>query len=173
MRIIITGSPGTGKSLIARALSKRLGLELVDLKKIARSHRLVGKNHEVDVKKLAAALRPLSKKRDYIVEGHLACEFRLPADFIFVLRTSPNTLRKRLSKRGYGKKKIDENLMAEMLDYCLQRATREYGKTPLELDTTRRSVSECAGEIEKAIKRKKKKLDSVDYSAELKKSLIG
>ncbi|MFH0885444.1 MAG: AAA family ATPase, partial [Candidatus Micrarchaeota archaeon] len=32
MRIIITGSPGTGKSSIAKMLSKRLSLELIDLK---------------------------------------------------------------------------------------------------------------------------------------------
>jgi adenylate kinase len=173
MRIVMTGSPGTGKSQIARELSKKLGLALVDLKKIARTRGLVGRNHEVDVKRLASALRPLAKKKDFIVEGHLACEFRIPADFVFVLRTHPKTLRKRLSKRGYGKKKLDENIMAEMLDYCLQRAEAEYAKKPLQLDTTRRSAGQSAAEIEKAIKRKKKKLDSVDYSEELKKSIIG
>jgi adenylate kinase len=171
MRIIITGSPGTGKSSIATVLSQSLGLELIDIKRIARERKLVEKNHEVDLKKLAAALRPLARKKDFIVEGHLACEIRLPADFIFVLRASPATLRRRLAKRHYGKKKLEENLMAEMLDYCFQRAEGVYGRTPLELDTSRRSVSGCAREIIKAIKQKKKRLDTVDHSAELIKHL--
>ncbi len=174
MRIIITGSPGTGKSIVAGKLSEMLHLPLVDLKEIARSRRLVSRNHEVDVRKLARALFPLlAGKKDYVVEGHLACEFRIPADFIFVLRTHPSVLRKRLGKRRYRSKKIGENLMAEMLDYCLQRAESEYRITPLQLDTSRLSAKECAAKMVQAIKRKKKKLDSVDYSAELKKSLIG
>jgi adenylate kinase len=171
MRIIITGSPGTGKSSIAKMLSKRLGLELLDLKRIAIRKKLVGKNHEVDIGRLAKAMRPLVRKNDFIVEGHLACEFRIPADFVFVLRTHPSVLKKRLSKRRYGGKKLDENLMSEMLDYCVVRAQAEYKNPPIELDTSRRSIAECASEIEKAIKRKKKKLDSVDYSDELKKQL--
>ncbi|MFH0884277.1 MAG: hypothetical protein V1861_01045, partial [Candidatus Micrarchaeota archaeon] len=83
----------------------------------------------------------------------------------------PLVLRKRLSGRHYAKKKLDENLMSEMLDYCVVRAKSEYKKIPLELDTSNRSVAASVLEIEKAIKRKKKKLDSVDYSDELKKRL--
>jgi adenylate kinase len=171
MRIIITGSPGTGKSCIAQMLSESLGLELIDIKRIARERKLVGKNHEVDLQKLAAALRPLSKKKDFIVEGHLACEIRLPADFIFVLRASPATLRRRLARRRYGKKKLEENLMCEMLDYCVLRAEGVYGRAPMELDTSKRSVPECASVIIKAIKQKKKRLDTVDYSQDLKRHL--
>jgi adenylate kinase len=171
MRIIITGSPGTGKSVIAKALSRRLGVGLLDLKQVVRTNKLAGKNHEVDIKKLAGAVLPLARKKDFIAEGHLACEFRIPADFVFVLRTSPAVLRRRLAARHYGKNKIYGNLMAEMLDYCVVRVKNEYKKTPLELDTSGRSAAECASEIEKAIKRKKKKLDSVDYSDELKKQL--
>ncbi len=168
MRIIITGSPGTGKSSVAKALSRRLGMTLIDLKRVAAGKKLVGKNHEVDIGRLARAVRPLVRKGDFIVEGHLACEFRIPADFIFVLRTNPRALGRRLAKRHYGAKKLGDNLMGEMLDYCSVRAKSEYGKTPLELDTSGRSVGESVREIENAIKRKKKKLDTVDYSGELK-----
>jgi len=171
MRIIITGSPGTGKSCIARVLSERLGLKLIDIKRIARERRLVGKNHEVDPRKLAAALRMLANRKNFIVEGHLACEIRLPADFIFVLRTGPATLRRRLAKRKYNKRKLEENLMAEMLDYCVLRAESVYGRAPLELDTSHRSVFGCVNIIARAIKQKKKKLDTVNYSKDLKRHL--
>lgn len=171
MRIIITGSPGTGKSAVAKALAQRLSLPLVDIKKIVLEKGLRGKGHEVDLKKLARALRFLSRKKDYVVEGHLACEIPLPADFVFVLRTDPKTLKKRLAARRYGKKKLEENLLSEMLDYCVQRAEAEYGKPPLELETSRRSVAICAKEIEKAVKQRKKRIDSVDYSQQLKAHL--
>ena len=167
MRIVITGSPGTGKSEVARKLAVRLGLEFVDIKKIVRDKKLLAKNYEVDIKKLARALSFLKNKRDYVVEGHLACEMKLPADFIFVLRTHPAKLKQRLAKRKYGKQKLEENLMAEMLDYCTQRVEQAYRKKPLELDTSQRSASESVRAIQKAIKQKKKKLDSVDYSGEL------
>lgn len=168
MRIVITGSPGTGKSIIARLLSKKMGLELVNIKKIVEQRKLSSPKHEVDVKKLASAMRSLQRKKSYVVEGHLACEIKLPSDFIFILRSHPDILKKRMAKRGYGKKKIDENLMAEMLDYCTQRVEHVYRKKPLELDTTSRTPEESAKAVEKAIKQKKKKLDSVNYSKELK-----
>jgi len=167
MRIIITGSPGTGKSLIAKMLAKKMKLELIDIKAIVRKEKLA-KNHEVDLKRLKSALSFLKKKKDYVVEGHLACEIRLPADYIFVLRTNPETLERRLAKRKYPKKKLDGNLMAEMLDYCTQRAEKVYRKMPLELDTSALIPAKAASRIETAIKQKKKKLDSVNYSRQLK-----
>ena len=172
MRIVITGTPGTGKSCISREVARLLKIPLIDIKRIASERRLVAKNHEVDVKRLAAAMRPLvNGKGDYVAEGHLACEIRLPADFVIVLRASPAVLKKRLARRNYSKKKLDENLMAEMLDYCTQRAASVYGKTPLELETSGRSVAACASEIIKAVRRNKRKLDSVDYSPDLRKHI--
>jgi adenylate kinase len=175
MRIVITGTPGTGKTMIARLLAQRTGWKLVDLKEFVNENRLFKKGKgakEVDVAALGRRLRPrLSRFHDYIVEGHLACEFRIPADFVFVLRTHPKKLMARLSKRRYPKRKLDENLEAEMLDYCVQRAQRVYGKMPLELDTTSRTIPKCVTAILKAVKHKKKKLDTVDYSDELKRHL--
>ena len=166
-RIIITGSPGTGKSVIAESLALALGHRLIDIKKVVRAKKILGKNREVDVKKLSKALGFLKGRRDFIVEGHLACEARIPSDFIFVLRTEPKILEKRLAKRGYGRKKMDENLLAEMLDYCTQRARAVYRKGVLELDTSRRSVPSCVRIMMDAIKRKKKKLDEVNHSKTL------
>jgi len=167
MRLVLTGSPGTGKTVIAKRLSQMLGLELVDLKEVVKEKGLLGRNHEVDVEKLAKALSFLRRKKGYLVEGHLACEMSLPADSVIVLRTKPAVLRKRLAKRRYGRKKLDENLMAEMLDYCTQRVRSVYKREPLELETAGKSVDACARAIAKAIKQKKKKLDSVSYSREL------
>jgi adenylate kinase len=172
MRIIITGTPGSGKTGIAKELADKTGWELIDLKKFINQNHLftIFEGHkEVDIPALKKHLLPYLKQfKDYIVEGHLACEIEIPADYIIVLRTHPKTLKARMQKRRYKKKKLDENLEAEMLDYCTQRVEFVYGKTPMELDTTKRTIPQCATEILKAIKQKKIKIDSVDYAHELK-----
>lgn len=171
MRIIITGTPGTGKSLIAKKLSALLGLKLFSITALVRQRMRLGRSHEVDLRKLAALLRFLRNEKNYVVEGHLACEIRLPADAVVVLRTRPDVLRKRMAKRRYPKRKTEDNLLAEMLDYCTQRVERVYGRRPLELDTTMRTVRSSADELARAVKQKKKRLDKVDYIPYLKEHL--
>ncbi len=175
MRIVITGGPGTGKSTIAKKLSEIMGIELVDIREIVVENRLYTNaegEKEVDIKKLRSFLLPLlRKKKDYIVEGHLACEMRIPCDFVFVLRSNAAVLRKRMKKRKYLPKKIEENVLAELLDYCTQRVVLVYRKKPLELDTSGRKAADSAEMLAEAARKRKKKLDSVDYSGELKKYL--
>ena len=171
MRIVITGTPGTGKTKTAKDLSKKMGYELIDLKEIVKKEKLLGPGKTVDVKKLSMKVRKkVGKKKDFVLEGHLACEFSIPCDYIIVLRTHPDTLKKRMKKRGYGKKKIEENLFAEMLDYCSQKAQRNYKKTPVEIETTKRKPAETIKEIIGVI-RKRKKMDKVDFTKELKEHL--
>jgi adenylate kinase len=172
VRIIITGTPGTGKTKIAKELAGRSDLELIDLKAFVNANRLFTIEEgqkSVDMERLKdKLLGHLKGKEDYIIEGHLACEIEIPADFIFVLRTHPKKLRNRLEKRRYGRKKLDENLEAEMLDYCSQRIEFVYDIRPLELDTTKRDISQCVDEMLKAMEQKKTRLDHVDFSHELK-----
>jgi len=172
MKIVITGSPGTGKTTIAKLLSKKLNLELISIKEHVEQHNLCeGEDCEVDISKLKKSLEFLEEKEDYIIEGHLACEQKIPADFLFVLRADPEVLRERLSDRNYEPEKLRENLMAEILDYCTQRSQASYDIFILELDTSSKSPQECTDVIADAIKLNKKKLDDVDYSDSLSRLL--
>lgn len=171
MRIVITGTPGTGKSSVAAELSRSLGLPLHSITEIVRARMRLNRRREVDVRRLAKIMRFLREGRDYVVEGHLACEIRLPADIIVVLRTRPDVLSRRMAKRGYGKRKAGDNLVAEMLDYCTQRVEKVYGRRPIELDTTRRTARSSAARLALAIKQKKKNIDRVDYTGYLKTHL--
>jgi len=171
MRIVITGTPGTGKTKTALGLSKKLGYALIALKKIVKEERLLDTGKTVDVKKLSMKVRErVKRKKDFVLEGHLACEFSIPCDYIIVLRTHPDALRKRMKKRRYGKKKIEENLLAEMLDYCYQKAQKNYRKSPVEIETTKRKPAETIKEIIGVI-RKRRKMDKVDFTKELKEHL--
>ncbi len=146
MRIIITGTPGTGKTTLAKALAAKLGCALLDVNKIAVQNKLYKKQKGiaekiVDLKKLAAKIRRLAaREKNFVAEGHLACEFFIPCEFVVVLRCNPNTLEKRLASRKYPAKKVEENVMAEMLDYCLLKTEANYpaGKTKIiQIDATK------------------------------------
>jgi len=171
MRVVITGMPGTGKTKIAEELARILNVQFIPIRRVVEKEHIFetkGGERLVDVRKLEKTLgRMLKNSRDYVVEGHLACEIGIPCDCIFVLRTHPKELRKRLGGRKYPEAKMRENLLGEMLDYCVQRTEEVYRKKPVEIDTTGRTVKATAGRMAGMIRNKKKKGDRVDYSEEL------
>lgn len=176
MRLVITGVPGTGKTEVAGILSKRLKCKLVAANKLVSSKKLWSGTGKFGEKialmgKLRAALQGVMKAERIIVEGHLACEFKLPADWVVVLRADPDVLEKRLAKRGYPAEKIDENVFAEMLDYCTTCAAEHYGaKKVIEFDTTAKSAKESAAAILPLLGGKKT-AKSVDWSGKLSERL--
>ncbi len=171
MRIVITGMPGTGKTKTAEELARILKVRFIPIRRVVEKEHIFekkGGERLVDVRKLDKTLgRMLKNSKDYVVEGHLACEVKIPCDYIFVLRTHPKELRKRLGGRKYPKAKLRENLLGELLDYCVQRTEEVYGKKPIEIDTTGKTVKVTAGRMAGMIRNKKKKGDRVDYSKEL------
>lgn len=138
--IAVAGTPGTGKTITASKLARRLRGKLVDLKKYAADNNIVSGFDEgrdtlvVDEKKMGKLLaKDLSKyDGDVVVEGLLS-PFT-PATHIVVLRCSPRELLQRLKARGYGKQKIRENLEAEVMGVCLYDSL--WCKNVLEIDAT-------------------------------------
>lgn len=171
MKIGITGTPGTGKSSVAKVLATMLGFERIECTTFVKMHKLgtkKGKEIEVPIPRLKKALdKELKMHKNVVVEGHLLCEMPLALDMIFVIRCAPTILVKRLGKRKYSKKKIHENLECELLDYCTIKSEANY-RNVRELSSEKRGVRACATILMQAVKDKKKKLDSVDYSHEFK-----
>ena len=178
--IIITGTPGTGKTTIARILAKKINYNLIDVKDIVNQNKhlyTIEKGEKlVDLKKLRnLLLKELARSKNNIIEGHLLCDLSLPFKQIIVFRCNPRTLKKRLEKRKYKKEKIYENLLAEMLDYCLINARKNYKQKYaqiIQVEVSKRSLNATVNIILKAIKEKKKKIDDVDYSDQLKKFVV-
>ncbi|MEM4359488.1 MAG: AAA family ATPase [Candidatus Bilamarchaeaceae archaeon] len=175
MKVVITGVPGTGKTKIAMLLAAMLGVRYISLaelidKKMATE--IEEGEKAVDIKKLQRVVEDyFIGKDDYVVEGHLACEVVIPADYVFVLRTHPDVLKKRLSERKYDKKKIEKNIEAELLDYCVQRVEQEYLWRPVEIDTSKKDFNDIAKRMVNIIKYRKRVGDVINYSSELKKRL--
>lgn len=170
MRIIITGTPGTGKTSVAKALAKKLGVAYVDVKKIIGQkkvfYREKGESEKtVYLKKLKVVLEKiLAKEKKAVLESHLLCEFPLKVGVVVVLRCDPRVLESRLRKRRYPKRKIRENLLCEALDYCTVKAEENYRKV-IDVDATKRL---SAAKLEEKIKRCKG--DEVNWSGWLEKN---
>ncbi|MEM3555901.1 MAG: adenylate kinase family protein [Candidatus Micrarchaeia archaeon] len=131
MRVVLTGVPGTGKTAIASALSKK-GFEVISLNEVVEKKKLWREVDEfgsriVNLKKLERETNKILKgKKKCVVEGHLACEIKLNCDVAVVCRTKPSLLEKRLRERGYPERKVNENLMCELLDYCTVLSLKNY-----------------------------------------------
>lgn len=169
MKVLITGTPGTGKTLIAKELGSITGWEVFHISEIAEEAQAIlgwnGNESEVDVHKLCAYLTPLLKdKENVIFEGHLGCEIPCPAELVVVLRTNPEELEKRMEKRGYAKEKIGENIMAELLDYCYQLSGKNYICEVVELDTSGRTAEESAKRIYAYMNGDVDALDTVNWT---------
>ena len=132
MRLVITGTPGTGKTVLAKKAAEHFGLPLYPATAIAKKMRWV-KRGVADLGKLREYYASLPG--GFIAEGHLLCEFPIPEAKCLVLRTQPGELEKRLKARGYSKRKITQNAECELIDYCLLKAEKNYGEV-LQADNT-------------------------------------
>ena len=143
MRLAITGTPGTGKTTLAREAAAA-GWRVVDVKAwAAQAGCVVGHDPDdqadvIDVARLARQL-PRDDGGRVAYEGHLA--HLLPVDAVWVVRCDPAVLRGRLEERGYPAAKVRENLEAEALDLILQEALGQHRRV-VQRDGTRRHPKE-------------------------------
>ncbi len=163
MKVGIAGVPGTGKTAVSDVLGERLGWPVV-----RQADFFSG---VVSLKAVRTKLWWVLKRHEHvIVEGHLLCDVKLPLDYLFILRTRPDVLMRRLEERGYPKEKVDENVLAEALDYCLQRAEGRYERI-YQIDTTELTPEAAAERIVRCLNGKCTS-DDVDWIPVLEKLII-
>ncbi|MBS3098325.1 AAA family ATPase [Candidatus Woesearchaeota archaeon] len=143
--VIVTGTPGTGKTTLAKKLAKKLDYDYIDINKVVKENKLnkeydkKRKCYVVDINKLNKALIKIIKnsKKSSIIDSHLS--HNLPKKYVdvcIVTKCDLKELQRRLKKKNYAKQKIRENLDCEIFDICLNEA-KEAGHKVVVIKTTK------------------------------------
>ncbi|XP_037950775.1 adenylate kinase isoenzyme 6 homolog [Teleopsis dalmanni] len=131
--ILVTGTPGAGKSYICAHLADELQLNWLDCSKIAKEKNFVeeyDKEYDcpiLDEDKLLDYMEPIIQQGGNIVEYH-GCDF-FPQrwfDAVFVVVCGNSVLYDRLKERGYNEKKLKSNIECEIFGTILEEARESY-----------------------------------------------
>ena len=152
--IIISGTPGTGKSTLAKVLSKKLKYQELDLKpiikKISEGYDKEKECEIIDIKKFNKEIIERINKRNLIIASHLI--HNLPkkyVDLCIITKCDLKELKKRLHKRKYSPSKVKENLECEIFDVCLGEAKKH---KVLVVDTSKKiDIKELTKKIKRGL----------------------
>jgi len=180
--IIVTGTPGVGKSAVSKALSRELKAEYINLTDFAKRRGLIEayddkrKTFVVDEERVSKHLKEFMEGLDaryIVIDGHYGVFTVSPEEVyrVFVLRRSPAELREILLARGYSCRKVYENLASEILDVCLIDAIERCGADKVcEIDVTGRDIKSIVKRmLENLAGRESCKVGIVDWLGELEK----
>ncbi|KAF7862813.1 uncharacterized protein EAF02_010362 [Botrytis sinoallii] len=153
--IIITGTPGVGKTTHCEQLAESTGLKHLSVNDVVKEKGChEGWDDElktwiVDEDKLRDEIEEDVKQGGYIIDWH-ACELfpKSWIDLVVVLRVDSTLLYDRLKARNYPEAKLQENLDAEIMEVLLDEARESYDE---EIVVELRS--DTSDEVESNVKR--------------------
>jgi len=178
LRILITGTPSTGKTCVAKRLAEILNHRHVEVAKVIVEEGLykgldeVRGSFIVDIKRARKFfVTYLAEHCDVVLDSHVVEIFpKKLVDKAIVLRAHPLLILKRGAERGWPLKKCLENAQAELLGVCLSDALRFYGRKKVwQVNCTCRSTEEVVSEILSILQEGKKRRKNVDWLTELER----
>lgn len=136
--ILISGTPGTGKSTIIKSLSEEVSrMQVLNVSEFVKRESLHdGYDADFDTfiindrktrKALKKVIPAMQRDGPVVIECH-SCglfdddEMEFLVDKAVVLTCSTESLYDRLKSRGYSQKKIEENMECEIMRVCLDEA---------------------------------------------------
>ena len=134
--ILITGTPGVGKTSTASMIAEQLGYKHINVSQyIVEKGYHAGKDEAFDTfildedseDKLLDDMEITLTEGGCVVDYH-CCEL-FPErwfDLVLVLRTDNTNLYDRLKSRGYNEKKLTENIECEIMEVVLSEARGAY-----------------------------------------------
>ena len=160
--IIISGTPGTGKSYIAKILIKKSSFKYLDWHKLIKKNKDIslGYNrkkqcYDLDIKELSKEIKKIITKDPdnlFVFDSHIS--HLLPKKIIqlaIITKCSDlKKLKKRLEERNYSKSKVKENLECEIFDICFDESVGK-GLDVIAFDSSKRILQK---EVVDKIKKK-------------------
>jgi len=165
--IIVTGTPGVGKTVPAKLLAKKIGFTFSSLGDLVRKERLHkgfdrrARSYIIDERAVRKKLESYfedHQKTGIVFETHSISSILLKTRGMVavVLRLDPMILAERLRARNWPKLKIWENVESEMIDVSLYDSLKVLGKTRVfEINATGKRPGELVREIFKELSRNK------------------
>ncbi|KIM94986.1 hypothetical protein OIDMADRAFT_106556 [Oidiodendron maius Zn] len=153
--IIITGTPGVGKTTHCETLAESTGLKHLSINDIVKERSLHDgydeeyKSWIVDEDKLLDSIEDEVKQGGYIIDWH-ACDLfpKSWIDLVVVLRVDSTHLYDRLKARNYPEAKLQENLDSEIMEVLLQEARDSYDEE-IVVELTSNTSEEMESNIER------------------------
>ena len=177
--ILVTGTPGVGKSTVSSLLASRLGARHVDLGELVKRENLIIGVDEargtlvVDTGKISKRLEKIIEdcERDIVIDGHYAVDV-VPAKEVYlvlVLRRDPDELKKLMEARGFKEGELWENLAAEILDVCLWDSVKVCGLGKVcEINASGKEIGEVVEDMISALEEKgRRRVGVVDWLGKL------
>lgn len=131
--ILITGTPGTGKTTTAAALAEVTELRHINIGDFANEKNLTNgwddtfDCYYINEDLVCDELEYLMEEGDNIVDHH-GCDFFPECwfDHVVVLQTDSSVLYDRFTKRGYSNQKLASNTEREIFQVLLEEAKENY-----------------------------------------------
>ncbi|AKA73762.1 NMP kinase [Saccharolobus solfataricus] len=153
MIIIVTGTPGVGKTIVSKKLSEKLNLNYLSLSQFVIENKLYTEYDEFRQSYIIDEDRVKEELEKIIIpNSRLVIETIYPslvpiADIVVVLRRNPLSLYNELKSRGWSEVKIAENVEAEILGVISQEAKDTFKDKVCEIDTTEMNVEQILNKI--------------------------
>jgi len=155
--IIVSGTPGVGKTAVALELSRILKAKYINLTEYVIANKLYTHydrdtdSFVIDEDALRTSLRELIDDGGglFIIDSHYGeiVEEKYVKKVV-VLRLDPRHLYIRLRSRGWLGRKLIDNVESELLSICTANALREYGSSKVcEVDVTNKTLSDVVTEV--------------------------
>ncbi|KNC50178.1 adenylate kinase isoenzyme 6 [Thecamonas trahens ATCC 50062] len=134
--VLVTGTPGVGKTTMCELLAEEAGMKHINFGSILleggfnAGYNAEFDTHDVTEENLADACDSIEAAMGEggVILDYASCDY-FPErwfDLVVVLVAETNSLFPRLEARGYSKKKVTENMQAEIFQVVLQDAYELY-----------------------------------------------
>ncbi|GER51096.1 adenylate kinase isoenzyme 6 homolog [Striga asiatica] len=153
--ILITGTPGTGKTTMSSALAEAANLRHINVGDLVKEKNLHDgwdeefESYIINEDLVCDELEDLMEEGGNIVDHH-GCDF-FPErwfDLVVVLQSENSVLYDRLNKRGYTGKKLSNNIECEIFQVLFEEAKESYPE-----DIVQALRSDCIDDIDKNVSR--------------------